>query len=147
MKMKLIAAMLLVVIAISITGCPPSPPPYYGVTLFVNNYSADEIVAVYVSPSNSAYWGVNQLDYTIPSGTYASIYGISPGYYDLKAVGYWGGIWTEYGVYLSGSRYDWNLLAKKSNEADSSFGIIEGEPELQALYPVEFNAAEGDDLK
>ncbi|MFA6526013.1 MAG: hypothetical protein WCT26_01190 [Candidatus Buchananbacteria bacterium] len=147
MKMKLIAAMLLALIVVSIAGCPPSPPPYYGTTLYVNNYSSDEIVAVYISPSSSNYWGNNQLAYTIPSGTYASVSGISPGYYDLKAVGYWGGSWIEFGVYISGSTYDWNLLAKKSNEPGSSFGLIDGAPELLALDPVEFNATEGGDLK
>jgi hypothetical protein len=57
-----------------------------GWTLTVVNDYYLSITELYISPSNSAYWGSNWLSYPIPSGSSGIISNIPPGNYDIKAV-------------------------------------------------------------
>ena len=146
MRTRMIVALVLAVVGLSIMGCPSGPIPGWGTTLYISNYSGDTVVAVYVSPSSSAYWGDNQLSYTIPPGYDSSLTGISAGYYDLMAVGRSGGTWVEYDVYISGDSFTWNLYNKKGSEA-SSFGPVEGLPELSSLEPIPYVQSESGQIK
>ncbi len=99
-------------------GCPAEK-----CALDINNYSGDEIIAVYISPSSSTTWGPNQLEWTIPSGYTYTITGIRPGYYDLHADGRYGGSWTAYEVYLDAPDHTWNLWDKKKSEIKVKSGL------------------------
>lgn len=55
-------------------------------TLEVNNLSGVTIEALFISPVESDTWGENVLVDTIPAGNSTVLEGLSPGWYDLRAV-------------------------------------------------------------
>jgi hypothetical protein len=88
----------------------PSTGPTTGSLTVVNNYSYP-ITALYVTPSSSTTWGVNQLSAPIPVGGSFTLTDIPPDTYDFAADASNGVYWERYGQAIAaGSLFTWTLV-------------------------------------
>jgi hypothetical protein len=91
-------------------GDTTSPPA--GSSLTVVNSTTVSVTALYISPASSGSWGTNQLSSAIGAGASRTITSITPGRYDLRAVGSDGSYAERYDVaFTAGSVQTWTLAA------------------------------------
>ena len=109
--MKICLSALTVLMVIGLAGCPP-PTESNSVTIYNNSYQV--INAVYISPTYSANWGVNQIYYEVWPGESVTIRNIPDDCYDILVESYSGIYWDIYDVCLfGGDRFSLNLYDKK----------------------------------
>lgn len=119
----LILVCLGLVLMVSFNGCPV---PVNSNSIIIYNNSSVWINAVYVSPSSSNSWGVNQIYYSLQPGDSVTIYNIPNNYYDLLVEGDYGLYWRVDGISLyNGAVYITSLYDKKQAEILQS---IDNEP-------------------
>ncbi len=86
------------------------PPVVQTGSLKINNYHCNPVSQLYVSPASSGLWGINQLTSSIASLGVFTLGSIPTGFYDVKAVGGDGIIWTSYGISITASgTFTWSL--------------------------------------
>lgn len=79
----------------------PVPVPTTGQFKLVNN-TTGTVYSLYLSPSNSSTWGVDQLGASVVlSGSSWTVYNVPGGSYDTRIVFTSGNYWDRYGIIIS----------------------------------------------
>ncbi|MFA5021381.1 MAG: hypothetical protein WC517_05010 [Patescibacteria group bacterium] len=102
---------ILAAVLVGLTGCPASLN-----SILLTNLSDDIVVNVFLSPSSSDDWGVDQLPGYIYPGDSFLLHSIPNGVYDLLIIAADGSYWEKYGISLyGGEQRSFDLLNYKNN--------------------------------
>jgi len=116
--------LFLVVVAlclIDLSGCPVDP---YTATLRVKNISSHYIVEVNIVSSTSTTWGTNWLPTTLAPNSYYNVRGLSPGWYDIRAVFFNGNWIARYDVYFeAGIIKEWTFFDTKNLDLSDDLSV------------------------
>lgn len=131
MKFRMILAVLMAFAVCGLYGCNNGNDEDSGNNVLVlNNYGSYPLVELYITPTSSDSWGVNQLDYAVYTDEQYILGEIPDGCYDMQVYDVDGYYAEIYDICLSGEEeFTWNIWDAKSQNKNATAGEIIGTTE------------------